>query len=135
LYSWLAPRIKNGRMILKTFVTNAEPRYAHPTYLAHVVLSPVHKIAAHLMDITFVSKELETKDRRYVMKIHKYRHLLTYHIASQYLMVVEKCSETNLTKREDAVLSGADIGKMTGVTKILLNLPREFQRWNKYYGK
>jgi hypothetical protein len=50
-------------------------------------------------------------------------------------MVVEKCSETNLTKREDAVLSGADIGKMTGVTKILINLPREFQRWNKYYGK
>jgi hypothetical protein len=31
-------------------------------------------------------------------------------------------------------LTGAEIGNMQGVTRILLNLPREYQRWNKYYG-
>jgi hypothetical protein len=37
--------------------------------------------------------------------------------------------------KEDKVLTGAEIGNMQGVTRILLNLPREYQRWNKFYGK
>jgi hypothetical protein len=37
--------------------------------------------------------------------------------------------------KEDKALTGAEIGNIKGETRILLNLPREYQRWNKYYGK
>jgi hypothetical protein len=34
---------------------------------------------------------------------------------------------------EDEELGGEDIAPRGGVTEILLNLPREYQRWNKCY--
>jgi hypothetical protein len=134
LFSWLAP-IKEGRQILQQFSTKAEPQFAHPTYLAYVVLTPVLKIVTHLMDISNWTKVLTKEDERKVMKTHKYRHLLTFYVTSRYLKALVTCSEQDFTKREDKELSGKDIGEMVGVTQILLNLPREYQRWNKYYGQ
>jgi hypothetical protein len=37
--------------------------------------------------------------------------------------------------REDEELYGDDIDKRKGVTRILLNLPREYQRWKNHYKK
>jgi hypothetical protein len=71
---------------------------------------------------------LTKEDERKFMETHKYRHLLTYYVTSRYLMALVKCSEQDLTKREDKELSGKDTGEMGGVTQILLNLPREYQR-------
>jgi hypothetical protein len=134
LFSWLAP-IKDGRQILQRFPANAKPKFAHPSYLGYVVLTPVLKIVTHLMDISNVTKVLTKEDERKVMKTNKYRHLLTYYVTSRYLMALVKCSEQDLTKREDKELSGKDIGEMVGVTQMLLNLPKEYQRWNKHYNK
>jgi hypothetical protein len=100
------------------------------------VLTPVLKIVTHLVDIISNVADVFTKeDERKVMKTHKYWHLLTFYVTSRYLMALVKCSKQDLTKQEDKELSRKDIREMSGVTQMLLNLPREYQCWNKYYNK
>jgi hypothetical protein len=56
------------------------------------------------------------------------------YIARQYLTALILASGQT-DEGKDKALTGGEIGNMQGVTRILLNLPREYQRWNKYYGK
>jgi hypothetical protein len=55
-------------------------------------------------------------------------------IARQCLTALILASGQTDEGKEDKALTGAEIGNMQGLTRILLNLPREYQRWNKYYG-
>jgi hypothetical protein len=133
LFGWLAP-LKEGRGMLKRFSDLVDPKYAHPTYLAYVVLTPVKKIVEHLVDICFLEKILT--DRIKTIRNNKLRHQATAYVARQYLEVLVWASQKKtLERKEDEELSGESIGQLDGVTKILLNLPREYQRWNKYYKK
>jgi hypothetical protein len=50
LFSWLAP-FREGRYVHREFATSVDPKYTQPTYLGHVVLSPVVKIVEHLIDM------------------------------------------------------------------------------------
>jgi hypothetical protein len=132
LFGWLAP-IKEGRAILQKFSDLVDPKFAHPTYLAYVVLTPVKKIVEHLVDICFLERILT--DCNKTIRVNKLRHLATAYVARQYLEVLVWASRNTLERPEDEELSGERIGQMDGVTKIVLNLPREYQWWNKYYTK
>jgi hypothetical protein len=134
LFAWLAP-IKEGRSVLQDFAAKADAAFAQPTYLAYVVLTPVKKIVGHLIDICFVDGIVPKAARTQSLKINKLRHQTTAYIARQYLNALILASGQTDEGKEDKALSADDIGKMQGVTRILLNLPREYQRWNKYYGK
>jgi hypothetical protein len=133
LFSWLAP-FSSGRHVLKQFVTQAQPGYARANYLAFVVLTPVLKIVGHLMDISMIARWIdEPKDDKIkILRNHKYRRILMFYVASSYLRALTLFSEKSV---EDINYTGQDIANMGGVTEILMNLPREFQRWNKYYGQ
>jgi hypothetical protein len=130
LFEWLAP-MKESRDILQIFSDRADPAFAHPTYLAYVVLAPVHKISGHLLDICAMEGIVETVSP--AVRNYKLRHQVTAHVAKQYLAALVAESGKKIDSKEDKELSGEQIGKLDGITKILLNLPREFQRWNKNY--
>jgi hypothetical protein len=130
LFEWLAP-MKESRDILQIFSDRADPAFAHPTYLAYVVLTPVHKISGHLQDICAMEGIVETVSP--AVRNYKLRHQVTAYVAKQYLAALVAESGKKIDSKEDKELSGEDIGKLDGITKILLNLPKEFQRWNKHY--
>jgi hypothetical protein len=137
LFSWLAP-FREGRYVLREFATSVDPKYAHPTYLGHVVLSPVVKIVEHLMDMCYMEKILDTPSK--VIRNNKLRHQATCYIARQYLqsLILKTTMHQDSDEdkaREDEELYGEDLNKRKGVTQILLNLPREYQRWNSHYKK
>jgi hypothetical protein len=135
LFSWLAP-FKEGRYLLRQFATQVDPKYAHPTYLGHVVLTPVLKIVEHLSDICFL-EEILVPNANKVIRNNKLRHQITFYIAQQYLksLILDTAirEEEDEDVTEDVELQGENIAKRGGVTEILLNLPREYQRWNKCY--
>jgi hypothetical protein len=133
LFAWLAP-IKEGRNSLQEFAAKADPSYAHPTYLAYVVLNPVRKIVNHIIDISRLETILH-KDNKHV-KNAKYRHTVTAYIAGQYLaaLVYESTTRKEIVMEDNDYIAD-NIGEMKGMTEILLNLPREYQRWNKEYKK
>jgi hypothetical protein len=68
------------------------------------------------------------------LNVNKLQHQTTAYIARQYLTALILASGQTDEGKEDKALTGAEIGNMQGVTRILLNLPREYQHWNKYYG-
>jgi hypothetical protein len=43
LFGWLAP-MTEGQAILQKLADTVDPKFAHPNYLAYVVLTPVKKI-------------------------------------------------------------------------------------------
>jgi hypothetical protein len=138
LFSWMAP-FKEGRSLLREFATKVDPKYARPTYLGHVVLTPVLKIVHHLTDICIMEEILEYNQNK-LIRMSKFRHQITFYVLKQYLRCLmldtilrEGEIEDGIT--EDEELGGEDIAIRGGVTEILLNLPREYQRWNKYYKK
>jgi hypothetical protein len=133
LFAWLAP-IKEGRSILQDFAAKADAPFAQPTYLAYVVLTPVKKIVGHLIDICFIDGIVPKTAKSQSLKVNKLQHQTTAYIARQYLNALILASGQTDEGKEDKALTGDEIGKMQGVTRILLNLPREYQRWNKYYG-
>jgi hypothetical protein len=130
LFEWLAP-LKESRDILRNFADKADPAYAQPTYLAYVVLTPVQKISGHLLDICAMEGIVE--ERTIPTTKHKLRHQVTAYVAKQYLAALVEDSGKSKDSKEDKELSGEKIGKLKGITKILLNLPRQFQHWNKCY--
>jgi hypothetical protein len=137
LFSWLAP-FREGRYVLREFATSVDPKYAQPTYLGHVVLSPVVKIVEHLIDMCYLKKILDSSVK--VIRNNKLRQQATSYIARRYLksLILEtimRQDNDDDDTREDEELYGEDIDKRKGVTRILLNLPREYQRWNKHYKK
>lgn len=117
------------------FAANADPLFTHPTYIACVVLLPVNKIVSHLMDISAMSGAVNIKFKRTnIGTYHKYRLLLYYYVTKRYIEALTYCSpkkEDRIQQERDVV--GSDLGVMKGVTQLLTNLPREFQRWNHYY--
>jgi hypothetical protein len=126
LFAWPAP-IKEGRSILQDFAAKADTPFAQPTYLAYVVLTPVKKIVGHLIDICFIADVIPKSARSKTLKANKLRHQTTAYIARQYLAaLILALGQTDETK---------EIGNMQGIMHILLILPREYQRWNKYYLK
>jgi hypothetical protein len=136
LFAWLAP-FKEGRYLLRQFATKVDPKYARPTYLGHVILTPVLKIVQHLTDICIMEKIL-VYNQNQLIGMSKFRHQITFYIAQQYLKclildtTLRECEDENGIT-EDVELSGEDIAHRGGVTEILINLPREYQRWNKFY--
>jgi hypothetical protein len=132
LFGWLAP-MREGRTILQKFAESVDPKFAHPNYLAYVVLTPVKKITGHLMDICYLEKILTEVDRLKTVRVNKLRHMTTAYVARQYLETLVWASSRTQDRKEDEELSGEHIRELGGVTKILVNLPREYQRWNKYY--
>jgi hypothetical protein len=89
------------------------------------VLAPVNKISGHLQDICAMEgivKEVSPAVRNY-----KLQHQVTAYVAKKYLSAL--VAESGKTKdcKEDIELSGEQIGKIEGITKIRLNLPKEFQ--------
>jgi hypothetical protein len=130
LFEWLAS-LKESRDILRNFADKANPAYAQLTYLAYVVLTPVQKISGHLQDIC--AMERIVKDSTPRITKHKLRHQGTAYVAKQYLAALVEESGKSIDSKEDKELSREKIGKLQGITKILLNLPREFQHWNKCY--
>jgi hypothetical protein len=137
LFSWLA-LFREGRYVLREFATSVDPKYAHPTYLGHVVLSPVVKIVEYLIDMCYLKEILDSPIR--VIRNNKLRHQATCYIARQYLksLMLETTMQQDNDEddtREDEDLYREDIDKRKGVAQILLNLPREYQRWNKNYKK
>jgi hypothetical protein len=133
LFAWLAP-IKEGRSILQDFAAKADAQFAQSTNLACVVLTPVKKIVGHLIDICFIADIIPKSARTKTLKVNKLRLQTTAYIARQYLTALILASGQTDEGKEDKALTGEEIGNMQGVTRILLNLPRENQRWNKYYG-
>jgi hypothetical protein len=131
LFEWLAP-IKEGRIALQEFAQKAVPAFANPTYLAYVVLTPVLKIVGHLTDICSM-EGITNPNVANTMRLHKLRHQVTAYIARQYLAALVFASGSTTESKEDIHLDGKAIAQRKGVTEILLNLPREYQRWNKYY--
>jgi hypothetical protein len=138
LFSWMAP-FREGRYLLRQFATKVDPKYARPTYLGHVVLTPVLRIVQHLTDICIMEKILEYNPNK-LIRMSKFRHQITFYVLKQYL----KCLMLDTILREhevkdgiteDEELGGEDIARRGGVTEILLNLPREYHRWNKCYKK
>jgi hypothetical protein len=89
----------------------------------------------HLKDICFIADVIPKSARTKTLKVNKLRHQTTAYIARQNLAALILASGQRDEGKEDKALTGAEIGNMQGVTRILLNLPREYQRWNKYYGK
>jgi hypothetical protein len=134
LFAWLAP-IKEGRSILQDFAAKADAPFAQPAYLAYVVLTPVQKIVGHLIDICFIAEVIPKSARSKTLKVNKLQHQTMAYIARQYLAALILAAGQTDEGKEDKALTGADIGNTHGVTCILLNLPREYQHWNKYYGK
>jgi hypothetical protein len=135
LYSTLAP-FKEGRRSLAQFTAHADPVFAQPNYLAFVVMNPVQKICTHLLDISYIERIVSQDEKKSkYLKIAKYKLLLKYYIMKQYLKALVFASKKGKIKTDGRAeeLSGADISKLTGVTEILLNLPREYQRWNEFY--
>jgi hypothetical protein len=132
--SWLAP-IKEGRSILQDFAAKADTPFAQSTYLAYVILTPVKKIVGHLIDTCFIAEVIPKSARLKTLKVNNLQHQTTAYIARQYLAALILASGQTDEGKEDKALTGAEIGNMQGVTCILLNLPREYQPWNKYYGK
>lgn len=134
LFAWLAP-LKEGRAALQEFAAKAETKYAQPTYLAYIVLNPVLKIVKHIMDICMIAGVITNAMKGNSMTYHKIRHQTTAYIARQYLTALVYSSGETEEAKDNKAIGGTEIAKLTGVTKILLNLPREYQRWNKYYGQ
>jgi hypothetical protein len=137
LFSWLAP-FKEGRFILRNFATEVDPKYAHPTYLGHVVLTPVVKIVDHIIDMCYMEEILVNPAK--IIRNNKLRHQATCYIAGRYLKSLIYDTETRYDDEpegtvEDEELSGEEISRLEGATQVLLNLPKEFQRWNKNYKK
>lgn len=138
LFSWSAP-FREGRSLLREFAAKVDPKYARPTYLGHVVLTPVLKIVQHLTDICIMEKILIYNPNKNI-RMSKFRHQVTFYVLKQYLKslmldtILREGEDDNATT-EDEELGGEDIARLGGVTEILLNLPREYQRWNKCYKK
>jgi hypothetical protein len=130
LFELLAP-LKESRDILQIFSDKADAAYAHPTYLAYVVLAPVHKISGHLLDMCAMERIVDEKSPP--IRHYKLRHQVTAYVAKQYIAALIAESGKTIDSKEDRKLTGDNIAKLGGITKILLNLPREFQRWNKNY--
>jgi hypothetical protein len=59
--------------------------------------------------------------------------MTTAYVARQYLETLVWASSETHERKDVEELSGQRIGELGGVRKILLNLPREYQCWNKYY--
>lgn len=134
LFTWLAT-VEEGRKVLADFAATADPLFAHHYYIANVVLMPVNKIVAHLIDISVIEglltyDEMNTNNSKY----HKYRLLLYYYITRRYIEALTICSKSKDSwDGRDGDALGTSIAGMQGVTKVLRNLPKEYQRWNSSY--
>jgi hypothetical protein len=136
LFTWVAT-FSEGRRVLADFAARADPLFAHHFYIANVILMPVNKIVKHLMDISVLEgflayEEMTTNSTKY----HKYRLLLYYYITKRYIEALTICSlDSDCWDGRDGDSLGESIDGMQGVTKVLRNLPREYQRWNKCYSE
>lgn len=134
LFTWLAT-VDEGRRALADFAATADPLFAHHYYIANVVLMPVNKIVKHLMDISVIEgfvtyKEMSTNTSKY----HRYRLLLMYYITRRYIEALTNCSKSKDSwDVRDGDALGTSIAGMQGVTKVLRNLPKAYQRWNSCY--
>lgn len=134
LYSTLAP-FKEGRVLLADFAAKADPVFVQINYLAFVVMNPVQKICMHLLDISFLHGILKLEQRKtQLLRFNKYKMILKYYITKQYMLALLHFSnEEKIENPDNKQLNGTDINALRGVTRVLLNLPREYQRWNEFY--
>lgn len=135
LFTYLAT-IKEGTKALTEFAAKADPRFAQPEYLAWVVLTPVNKIVAHLMDILLISGILKTEDAKKMFQMYnKARLMCYYYVTKRYIEALTQYSKDRPQERDDSArtLTPTEITSMGGITAVLLNLPREYQRWNRHY--
>jgi hypothetical protein len=135
LFTWLAT-VKEGRRVLTQFASKADPIFAQWNYIAYVVLLPVNKIVSHLMDISVMAGIVTYKAKKSnPTKYHRYRLVLYYYITKRYIQALTDLSPKREQRQETSGdIIGIDIVRMEGVTAVLMNLPKEFQRWNKFYG-
>lgn len=59
--------------------------------------------------------------------------MLRYLVTKRYIEAVTVFSQDDDTLNGLDKLDQETIKKLSGGSKILINLPREFQRWNKHY--
>ena len=96
------------------------------------------------MDTSVMEGVLEEEAKeKHANKYHKYRHLVTHYVAKQYLLALIKFSPQKNDQQQQELLedkearhiddSGTRIATIKGITEALINLPREFQQWNKNY--
>jgi hypothetical protein len=77
----------------------------------------------HLIDICFIADVIPKSARTKTLKVNKLQHQTSAYIARQYLTALILASGQMDEGKEDKALTGAEIGNMQGVTRILLRVP------------
>jgi hypothetical protein len=156
LFARLAP-FQGGLKVLAAF-SKADERFLDPLFISAVIVAPVTKIAKVIIDILTNQNLIERNIKNLtVFKRNrvKVQRILEHYYTVRYLTVLQHCqvpehlpdvNDEEIGKYWESYLAmvADNLGVSTEAQRIglyglapmiLVNLPREFERWRDFYGQ